>query len=356
MPHFGLVIYGSLETISGGYLYDRKLVEYLQQQGDQVEFLALPWRNYPRHLMDNLSAALYKRLRSKEVDLWLQDELNHPSLFGLNRRFRQEVDVPLVTIVHHLRCSEARQAWLNAFYRLVEGLYLKSVDGFVFNSHTTRRVVQSLVGTRQPNLVAYPAGDRFQAVISPSQIEARAHAAGSLRLLFVGNVIPRKGLHVLLESIKLLPEMTCSLDIVGSLDVDPAYVNKIRQPSVEARAKIWGSIADEQLYKLFVTSQLLVVPASYEGFGIAYLEGMAFGLPCIGTRAGAAGEVIQDGENGYLIDPGDVNALAERLNQLANERERLCKMSLAARQRFLAHPTWDDTTAAIRTFLLQMLA
>src|SRR5262245_58363835 len=55
----GLVIYGSLETISGGYLYDRKLVEHLQAQGHTVQLVSLPWRNYPRHLGDNLSKSLF---------------------------------------------------------------------------------------------------------------------------------------------------------------------------------------------------------------------------------------------------------------------------------------------------------
>ncbi len=54
----GLVIYGNLETISGGYLYDRKLVEHLERQGDQVEIISLPWRNYARHLGDNLQIHL----------------------------------------------------------------------------------------------------------------------------------------------------------------------------------------------------------------------------------------------------------------------------------------------------------
>ena len=49
----GFVIYGSLNTVSGGYLYDRKLVEYLHAQGDTVEIISLPWRNYGAHLMDN---------------------------------------------------------------------------------------------------------------------------------------------------------------------------------------------------------------------------------------------------------------------------------------------------------------
>ena len=53
----GLVIYGSLETLSGGYLYDRKLVDYLRRQGDEVQIISFPGQDYARHLLHNLDAA-----------------------------------------------------------------------------------------------------------------------------------------------------------------------------------------------------------------------------------------------------------------------------------------------------------
>ena len=55
----GLLIYGSLDTLSGGYLYDRKLVEHLRRAGDSVEIISIPWRSYPAHLADNFSSRLY---------------------------------------------------------------------------------------------------------------------------------------------------------------------------------------------------------------------------------------------------------------------------------------------------------
>ena len=66
-----------------------------------------------------------------------------------------------------------------------------------------------------------------------------------------------------------------------------------------------GSLDNAPLIELLKQSHVLVVPSSYEGFGIVYLEGMGFGLPAIGTTAGAAGEIITHGENGYLIQPDD---------------------------------------------------
>jgi len=85
----GLLIFGSLDTVSGGYLYDRQLVRYLEAQGDHVQVVSIPWRNYPKHLFDNLSTDLFNRLLNLPVDILLQDELNHPSLFYLNQRLKK---------------------------------------------------------------------------------------------------------------------------------------------------------------------------------------------------------------------------------------------------------------------------
>jgi glycosyltransferase involved in cell wall biosynthesis len=350
----GLVIYGSLETISGGYLYDRQLVNHLRRQGDEVEVLTLPWRNYPAHLADNFRPEWIKRLRAARVDLLLQDELNHPSLALANRRAwpRDADGPPRVAIVHHLRASEARPAWQNAFYRLIEGHYLRSVQGFIVNSVATRTAVQRLAGISRPALVAYPAGDRF-AALSPEQIRRRAAGPGPLRLLFVGNLIPRKGLDTLLDALETLGS-GWNLTIVGSPESDRVHAAHIQTRvagKLAGRVQILGALEDDALAERYVRSDLLVVPSSYEGFGIVYLEGMAAGLPAIATTAGAAGEIITPGLDGYLIAPGDSAALAGRLRALVADRDLLLKLSLAARRRFAAHPAWEDSLSAIRGFL-----
>ena len=74
------------------------------------------------------------------------------------------------------------------------------------------------------------------------------------------------------------------------------------------------------------------MPSSYEGFGIVYLEGMQFGLPAIAGTAGAAKEIITHGHNGFLVPPGNPEALAHHIELLIRDRELLLKMSLAAHQ------------------------
>jgi glycosyltransferase involved in cell wall biosynthesis len=347
---FGLVIYGLLDTLSGGYLYDRKLVAYLRSQGDTVEIISLPWRNYAAHLTDNFSFRL-----PRDFDLLIQDELNHPSLISANRVPHL---FPVISLVHHLRCSEQRPAWQNWFYRLIEKRYLNSVDGFIFNSETTENAVNGLMEDRKPSIVAYPPTDRFGHPMSEDELVARAHEPGPLRLLFLGNVIRRKGLHTLLEAISFQPS-AFSLDVVGPLNAEPTYVSQMQRivevSGLKSKVTFQGPLDNEQLITRLKSAHVLVVPSSYEGFGIVYLEGMAFGLPAIGTTSGGVAEIIADGETGYLIPPDDATALAEKLSTLAGDRGLLARMSVNALEHYRQQPTWVETAGAIRQFLLKMI-
>ncbi|WP_420629008.1 glycosyltransferase family 4 protein [Candidatus Leptofilum sp.] len=348
----GLIIYGRLQTISGGYLYDRNLVEHLEAAGDEMEIVSLPWEGYGRSLLHNVWFALAEQLRLADFDLLLQDELNHPSLFWLNQRLRGQISYPIVSIVHHLRCSELRPSWQNWVYQQIERRYLASVDGFIFNSQTTRQVVQSLVGDSPPHVVALPAGDRLQPNITPAQIEDRAQQSGPLRLLFVGNVIPRKGLHILLEAVAGLPKSDWVLDVVGETAVSPQYTQQIQQ-QITYNVTLHGPLSDAELASKMMQSHLLIVPSSYEGFGIVYLEGMGFGLPAIAGRGGAAHEIITHGADGFLVE--DTPTLRQHIHALHHNRSQLAKMSLAAQTRFAAHPTWSDSMSQIRNFLQSVI-
>lgn len=343
----GLVIYGSLETVSGGYHYDRRLVSCLREAGHEVRIFSLPWRNYAAHLSDNLRFRLPAGL-----DLLIQDELNHPSLLAANRRPHP---CPVVSLVHHLRSSERSPAWQNALYRRVERLYLNSVDGFIFNSETTRRAVTALAGDGAPGLVALPPTDRFGPPPTEAFVERRAARAGPLRLLFLGNVIPRKGLYTLLEALRRLPPETATLEVVGSLAADPAYARRMQRRAARlalpAPVRFHGSLDEAALAGMLGQADLLVVPSTYEGFGIVYLEGMGFGLPAVATTAGGAGEIVTHGVDGFLVPPGDGRALAGVLERLAGDRRLLARLSLAARRRYLAQPAWETTCARMRAFL-----
>jgi len=354
----GLVIYAGLETMTGGYLYDRQLVEHLQRAGDHVEIVSLPWRSYPAHLGDNLSTGLARRLSDLGVDILLEDELNHPSLVMANRRAARAAGAPLVAIVHHLRSSEPWPAALRPLYRTVERAYLRGVDGFVFNSQATRRAVERLADAGKPFVVAPPGGDRLGAGLEDDAVRSRAGEPGPLRILFVGSLIPRKGLHVLLEALTDLPSGACSLEVIGDVECDPAYASQVRRQiarhGLEASVRLRGALDDQGLVEALRRSHVLAVPSTYEGFGIAYLEAMTLGLPVLASAAGGASDVVIDGETGYLIAPGDVTALIDRLGALSRDRGLLVRLGLAARREALSQPRWADSMEGIRQFLLRL--
>jgi len=355
----GLVIYGHLEILTGGFLYDRMLVNHLRSRGDEVEVFALPWRTYLRHLSDNFFSGPARKLESANLDVLLQDELNHPSLFLVNRRLRGGVRYPIVSIVHHLRCSELRSEWQNKLYRWVERRYLDSVDGFIFNSQTTRKAVAEVLGGVKQWVVAPPGGDLLKPSVKPEDAQRRARDPGPLRVLFVGSLIPRKQLHTLIAALAQLPRDLWRLDVVGSLTTDAAYVRNIQaaieEHGIGGQVALLGTLTGEEMARRWAASHILAVPSSYEGFGIVYLEGMGFGLPAIASTAGAAHEIITPGRDGFLVPTADSRVLAMHVRDLATDRQKLAQMAAAAVQHFREHPTWQESMASVAAFLDEMV-
>jgi glycosyltransferase involved in cell wall biosynthesis len=355
--NIGLVLYGNINTVSGGFLYDQKVRDFLLAAGDSVETISLPWVSYGRGIINNFSSALLNHLDRVSFNVLLQDELVHPSLFLLNKKLAQRFCLPIIVIIHHLRSSESRASWKNHMYRTIEKHYLASADGFIFNSSETHRVVTSLVGNNTPSVIALPGGDRFNQAMTKDEITAKALKPGPLKILFLGNVIPRKGLHTLFDALGGLPHHAWHLTVVGDLAFAPRYVTEVKQQvgrlSLTGKVDFLGSVTDSELSRYLIDSHLLVVPSSYEGFGIVYIEAMGFGLPVIGSKTGAAKEIITHGIDGYLVTPGDTRTLSVHINSLIEDKNKLCAMSLAALDRFSHHPSWSDTGSAIHQFLHQ---
>ncbi|MGH2620995.1 MAG: glycosyltransferase family 4 protein [Anaerolineales bacterium] len=350
--NLGLVIYGALDQRSGGYLYDRKLVEALQKSGDRVELISLPPRRYAHNLLDNFDPGVRRRLGTRPFDLLLQDELNHPSLFWLNRGLHS-AGLPIVAIVHLLRSGEPRARALNWAYCQIERSYLRSVSGAVFVSRATQAAAEALLKAEIPGVVAHPGRDPLSARIDQRVIEARAAQSGPLRLVFLGNLIRRKGLHTLLDALRLLPEGTAELSVIGSPEFDPSYARWIRHRigRMNRPVRLLGSLPHAAIEEHLMQAQVLVMPSAHEGFAIAYLEGMGCGLPVIAGSAGGATELVQEGENGFLVRPDDPVGLAERIARLAGDRALLSAMGNRALASFEAHPTWGQSAGRVRSFL-----
>jgi glycosyltransferase involved in cell wall biosynthesis len=351
----GFVVPGGLNRRSGGFLYDRMLVQSLRERGWTVDVIPLDWGSYPADLFRNFSRASRPSFDPAALDVLLEDELSHPALLALNRRLRRQADLPIVAVVHHLRSSEARPAWINALYRRVEGFYLADVDGAVCNSLATQGSVAALWPEARPSVVAYPGRGQPERRVSAADVHTRACKAGPLRIVFLGNVIPRKGLTTLLTALVTLAELDWHLDVIGDLSIEPAYASRVRRDvdraGLDRRVTFQGWLDGDPLADRLVASHVMVMPSTHEGFGIAYLDGMAYGLPAVATSAGGARELVRHGHNGLLVPPDDPVALADQLARLIEDRRWLTLMGQAALATYREHPTWRDSAEVVRGFL-----
>ncbi len=351
----GLVIRGRIDTLTGGYLYDRFLRDALCARGHRVEVISLPLKPYAWGLLDNLSGATTARLTHRRWDLLLQDGLCHPSLIRANRRIRVRRRSTIVAIVHQVLCRQPRRRLLNCAYGWMERLYFRTTDGFLLTSRYTRDAARRLAADNAPMQVVPPAGDRLGQSLSQQAILERSHRAGPLQLLFVGNLSPVKGLDSLLESLSRLPPAMWRLAVAGSLTADRKHTRAIRNfisgRAMGAQVQLLDTVDGDHLRALFTSAQVFVMPFAHESFGIAALEAMGFGLPVIGSEDGGVREFVHHARNGFLVAAGDHAAVGRHLEFLHNDRARLAAMGLAARQTFSTSPSWAQSMQRACEFL-----
>lgn len=354
--HVALVVYGDLEATSGGFRYDRQIVARLREHGDTVDVIELPWRRYPRGIADTLDPRIRNRL-NRDVDVLIQDGLCHPSVWRHNRQLTRPDAV--VGLVHHLRSDDPTERFAGLI-RPFERRFLQSIDAVVATSEFTRKRSERLApSTRSiPSVVAAPAGRPEGAKSMPATIRERA-TREPLQVIFVGNVVPRKDPETLLDAIERLDRReggpAVRLTVVGSHDAAPDYARRVVERAarlgLEERVSFAGELSAASLAEAFMNAHVCCVPARYEAFGMVHLEAMEHGVVPIAGAVGGTAEFVSDGENGFLVEPGDARSLAERLGQLAADRERLAEMGIAALRTADSHPTWMETGDRVREFL-----
>ena len=327
----GLVIYGSLDLVSGGFLYDRLVVRELRAAGVEVEVIALPWRRAGGALAENLQAWPAALAR---VDLVLQDQLIHPAVFARNARLRQ----PVVALVHNLTCTPGTLS----LPALIERRYFQTVQGVIAVCDDSLAQVRALA--QLPGVVARAGRDH----VRPAPPRP---AVGPLRLLFVGTVMPHKGLHRLLEA--LVPLQGWSLDVVGSLTADPDYAAHLRA-NAKPQVRWHGQLQGDALWAAYRSSHLFVLPSDREAYSLACLEALGAGLPVLVTERGGMRELIT-GPEGLTLPPDQPGRWRAEIATLLTDRTRLLAMSAAARARFDAHGTWRETATVIERFLRGVL-
>lgn len=340
-----LAVPGALDTLTGGYLYDRRVALELEAAGWRVERLALP-DGFPVPSAEERAETAARLARVAEGTTLLVDGLAFGALPELAATLAERLD--LVALVHHPLCLETDlDAATAAVLETSETEALAHARAVIVTSPATAALlVQRHRVPAERVTVAVPGTD-------PAPVAAGS-GGSPCRMICVGTVTPRKGHRLLVEALAGLGELPWTLDCVGSTTRDARAAAEIAA-AVEAlelgeRVRLLGELPAERLAQLYHAADLLVSASLFEGYGMALSEALARGLPVVAARGGAVGETVPP-EAGLLVEPGDVLALRQALRRFLSEPDLaagLRRGALAARARL---PRWADTGALVAAVL-----
>ena len=334
---------GGLDQPTGGYTYDRRVIAGLRERGCEVDVIDLGG-GFPRPTSDTVRAVLPRLQRVPTGRSIVVD--------GLALGVLPEVAVTLrsshrvIALVHHpLALESGLTSGEAAALRESERAALAAVTRVVVTSPATRRILASDYGVSADMIAVALPGTEY----ATGAAAVREPAGETINLLAVGAVVPRKGYDILIEALGCLTDLDWQLVIAGDCKRDRATAGELATALVRKRfgprACLAGTVSSEELTALYRAADVFVLPSRFEGYGMAYADAIAHGLPVIGTRTGAVPETVPDGA-GILVPPDDVAALAAALRSMIADEALRARCSAVARS--VRMPTWEATT---QTFL-----
>ena len=330
---------GSINQLTGGYLYARRIVEGLRTLGRAVAVIELAGRYPNANDLDRASAtgtlaglpagttAVIDGLALPGFADCLASEGQRLRLIGLiHHPLSLETGLSAAEVQHYA-ALEAR------LWPLLRGIFcpsLNTAQAVIASGVATHRVVVAKPGTDKPALTGESK--------SPEQ----------LRLLAVGTITPRKGHLLLVEALAELRDCNWRLTCIGSLERDPAAAAALRRAialqRLGDRVALIGERSPELLSTAYRDADLFVLPSYHEGYGMVYAEALAHGLPVIATTAGAIPDTVPAAAS-ILVPPGDATALREALRHVFVDEHLRSRLAAGAALAATALPDWP---AAVR--------
>jgi glycosyltransferase involved in cell wall biosynthesis len=322
------VVPGRLDQLTGGYLFDRRIVEGLRARGRAVRVIELSAQADGEPL-----AALAEDTKTVVDGLALAD---HAELvLAQARRLR------LVAFVHGPLAQETglSPAAATRAAELEAGM-LSRVRGVLCPSRRTATAVESY-GISRERIAVVPPG-----TAKPARPLARRRACVRA-LLCVANLVPRKGHELLVEALARIRDLDWSLSCVGSLERDPATARAVRRlirtTGLDRRIALAGECPPQRVARAYRAADAFVLPSFHEGYGMVYAEAMVHGLPVVATTAGAIPETVPP-EAGLLVPPGDPAALARAVRRVIGQPVLAARLAMGSRAAGLRLPDWAQAT------------
>lgn len=332
---------GSLDQPTGGYAYDKRIIEELRGLGWDVAVLDLG-SSFPRPDAKTRQAA---------NDMLAKVDVQIPLIIdGLAYGVLPEVGAALgkshklIALVHHPLAFESGlpEADAKAFLAS-EREALRHVRHVIVTSPATARLLASDFDIMADRIsVAKPGNDPMP----PS----RGSGEDSVHLLAVGSIVPRKGYDVLVAALAGLKDLPWRLSIVGDPTRDEecsrALDRDIDRFDLRLRIERLGAVSHEALAKIYDRTDLFVLPSRFEGYGMAFADAIASGVPVIAARSGAIPETVP-AQASILVPPDDVPALASVLRRLVENKAEREALRAQARTAARSLPTWRESAEIV---------
>jgi glycosyltransferase involved in cell wall biosynthesis len=337
-PPVALLVPGPFDAASGGYAYDRRMVDGLRALGREVRVVELAGR----HPLPDPAA----------------EESARAALAGLPEGARVVVDglglpafAPLVDELERRRAAALihHPTALETGVPETDRAALKARERALFPRLARLIATSSLTARRLPD--EFGADPARIGVVEPGTDPApRARGSGGpgVAILSVGTVTPRKGHDVLLRALAGLPDLDWTLTVAGG-ERDPVHAHGLRALAEELglarRVEFAGEVDAAALDALYDGADLFALATHWEGYGMAAAEALARGLPVAVTAGGAIAEVVPV-EAGVVSPPGDVVSLAKALRRVVFDHEMRAEMAEAAWAAGQRLPRWRDRAGA----------
>jgi glycosyltransferase involved in cell wall biosynthesis len=335
---------GDLNTRTGGYSYDRHIIDGLRAQQWEVEVRSLG-QGYPAPDAEALAQAGRVADALPDGALAVVDGLAFGVLPELAKRHAARLC--WIALVHHpLSLETGLDAMQQRALFESERQALAGARGVIVTSPSTARALAAFDVPASRIVVVEPGTE-------PAPLSVGS-GDGALSLLCVATVTPRKGHALLIDALARLKDRRWTLHCAGSLVMDIACTSALMQAiedrGLRERIVLHGEQDEAGLRALYARADAVVLPSFHEGYGMALAEALAHGLPVISTRAGAIPDTVP-ADAGLLVPPGDAAALSAALQRLVDDAGWRASLAAGARRARTRLPTWQQSSARFASAL-----
>ena len=219
------------------------------------------------------------------------------------------------------------------------GLECRKADRVVAVSKSLAEEVANFYNLPKDKVVAIHNG-----VNLPVDLPTKVHD-GRRVILFVGRLAHEKGLKYLVAAmpqvLKRFPDVR--LQMAGYGNYREYLENLAKELNVNGSIDFLGGVPPDKLFPVYDAASVIVQPSIYEAFGLPVLEAMSIGKPVVGTRTGGIPELIKNGENGLLVEPGNTDQLAKAILSVLSDASYAKKLGERGRNMVIKHFTWEET-------------